>query len=334
MEELLNKREELKTRVNDLKMEISMGKILEDEEMISSAEKEIETTTKLIEETNQKIELEQKKNRKKKELSQKYPEQYKYHRIMTMSEEELRRSAEKELEEKRKHKAELETKKENLSKIIETTEERLSEIKKEFKETHANNLLEEAAKLMKQYQSLKKEMKYNLTQIEAIGPLEISPEEYRQIILSKLKGEYKVSNSEIATNYIQSQQESGKSIDEIVKDLNAKLSGQFTVEDVEDYLIEQEFIKEVEEIANKDSQIEKERILNNSEETELDKALENIGKVLETQYKNNSKKEESDNEVEDNTNEIEAYDNYQDTELNRMFEIPPYEEELTTDKTY
>lgn len=232
MEELLNKKTELEKRITDLQSEIEMGTILEDQEMINQANASIEEINKLISEIDQKIELEGTKASKKKELEEKYPEQYLYERIMTMSEEELNEYSGSQIAKNKEEKSaieknleELAKKGEVLSAELSLTVTKIAEVKEKFKNTHDPALLTEAKELVDKQAAIKQEIEQNEAEREStnqklteIGPTEMSPEEVRKGMIAQLEGKYKESSESATLEFIQ--QAEGKSLEEVTKAIN------------------------------------------------------------------------------------------------------------------
>ena len=234
MEELQRKKEELNKRIVDLQSEIEMGTILGDQEMIDTANNNIREINQLISEVDQQIELVSKKEEVKKALMEKYPEQYEYSRIITMSDEELhehmkeqlaatasqRENVEKELEQ-------VNVRLEELNVKLSEVNNRITAIKEEFKNTHNPELLTEAkekvaeqARISQDIEQVNSQISSKTAELNSFGPNEMTPEEIKKGMLAQLSGKYVVTDKSVAYGYIKNQQEEGKTNEEIVADLN------------------------------------------------------------------------------------------------------------------
>lgn len=305
MDELLNKKDEIKQRIQDLKIEKSLGEILgelDNEDLIGNADKEIAILEQQLVEIDKAIENEKKKKEKKAELNSKYPNQKWYYRVLTMSEEELKQWADLELSEKRERKTQLETDKAKIEAQKIELEKRLSGIKEEVKETHNADLLEEAKNMVIEYKAKKHSIEAISKEIEEIGPTEIDLEEFRQGMIGNLKGYIKENDNFEVVKYIEEEQAKGKTLEELAEEITDHMrkrinSDQYSKEseltkidqiekeiaayviaktgdyyniiyydtDIESYLIMQDFLKEQREIAEKESQEAREEIINKSQ---------------------------------------------------------------------
>lgn len=248
MEELLRQKEELSKKLADLNGEIRMGEILGDQEMIDSASTEITELNQRISEIEKEI--------KRKEVEEKYPAQYLYERILSMSDEELQKyasdqlalnkkqndSLQKELEELQSDNGDLAIKLENIN-------NRLSSIKEEYKETHNEELFDVARKLVakkkeleEKIEALKEKLESKEKELEELGPSEMSSEEIRQGMIAQIDGNYKAEDS--------------------TYDGEEK--------DTEGYSDEQKVLSEIRQEAIKDSQEEKDKIIGSTVSEELE----------------------------------------------------------------
>lgn len=238
MDELQKMREELDTALANLQSEIEMGNILGDQEMIDTANKGISEINKRIAELDQKVEEFKKRESKKKELEEKYPEQYKYQRIMALDDAELMEAAKFDLDKIEEKKnameaslEELEAKYSKLAQQLASVESRIATIKFEFKNNHDSALLDEAKKAVAEQAQIKQEMTQTESkitsmriEIEKIGSKKLSPTEVRQQMIDKLDGKYKKLASGDTAEEIQRQKNNGKSMEEIVAELNKSAS--------------------------------------------------------------------------------------------------------------
>ena len=293
--ELLDKKEEITYRIKDLKVEKSMGIILgelDDEDMAGKAEREIKELQQKLVEIDRQIKFEERKQPKKKELRKKYPDQGTYFRVMTMSQEELQEYANVELSKIRKKKAELTAEKEELEAKRDEAKQALFEIRDKIKITHDFDSLQAAEQKKKDYDNTQKAISQVEKELSEVGPTEFDLEEFRQGMIENLKG-YKKPGSDEESVYIEKGLEEGLSLEEIAKELTRVLIDMkipadmstygvgYTVESVENYLIEKEFFKELEAIAAKKSQEAKERILNKSSDSDINKMFEENTEVKE-----------------------------------------------------
>jgi len=234
MEELQRKKEELNKRIVDLQSEIEMGTILGDQEMIDTANNNIREINQLISEVDQQIELVSKKEEVKKALFEKYPEQYEYSRIITMSDEELREHMKEQLAVNASQRENVEKELEQVNVRLEELNVKLSEvnnritaIKEEFKNTHNPELLTEAkekvaeqARISQDIEQVNSQISSKTAELNSFGPNEMTPEKIKKGMLAQLSGKYVVTDKSVAYGYIKNQQEEGKTNEEIVADLN------------------------------------------------------------------------------------------------------------------
>ncbi len=224
--ELDNLLNQIEKQIENFKMEIQMGDITNDEEMKKTAQSKIEELNNKKSEIEEEIKIkqakEQEKLAKKKELEEKYPNQRTFHRAELASEEELQALAEQEAAPNREKKERLETIKEELPKKKEEIEKRIESIKEEFKQTHDIALMEEAKKAIKDLDRINQDIKENDEALERLGPTEYDLEEFRAGMINdgiKL-GTYVKPGPEDVINYLQDKLKSGKSAEEIAKELN------------------------------------------------------------------------------------------------------------------
>ena len=234
MDELQRLREELNAALANLQGEVEMGTITGDQEMIDEANKGISEINKRIEEIDQKIEEFKSKESKKKELLEKYPNQYKYQRIMALDDGELIEIAKLDLDKNQEKKAAieasiaaLEDEYRNLETKLEFEESRKGVVKEQYKLSHDPALLAEARDIVAEQDKIKEEMApieaklaAMRSEVEGLSSEKIRPEDVRQQMIDKLDGKYKKLASGDTAREVKNKQAEGKSMEEIVDSLN------------------------------------------------------------------------------------------------------------------
>ena len=216
---LLNQKDEIERQINYAKLEVEMGLIINDNEMITNAKKRKEELEKQMAEIEEKIVKEQAKVAKKRELVAKYPNQQTFHEIELMSDEEIKEYAEKEATSNRERKAKLEEEKANLKKQKEELVKERDSTKEEFMKTHAVALLEKAENIVKEFKETNQAIEKNAAELEKVGPLEFNLTEFRKGMIDALKGYAKPASTDVI-NYFQDKLEAGISVEDIAKELN------------------------------------------------------------------------------------------------------------------
>ena len=226
LDNLLNQIEEIKKQIENFEMEIQMGDITNDEEMKKTAQSKMAELNNKKSEIEEKIKIEQakeqEKSAKKKELEEKYPNQKTFHRAELASEEELQALAEQEATPNRERKAKLEEEKENLKKQKEELVKEIDSIKAEFMKTHDKKYLKDAENIVEKFEKTNQAIEKNAAELEKVGPTEYDLEEFRAGMINdgiKL-GTYVKPGPEDVINYLQDKLKSGKSAEEIAKELN------------------------------------------------------------------------------------------------------------------
>lgn len=220
--DLYDEEARIKQRIEDLKIEKSMGEIigeLDTEDMIGNAEREIEELEKKLVEVEKAIETKNRIHEKKYELGKKYPNQKWYHRVLTMCDEELKNYEDYALSPVRQKIADYTAEKEKLETRKNELEKRIYDIKEEIKNTHSADLLEEAKTIMEEYKKLQQHLENVSNSLKELGPGEIDLEEFRQRMINKLDGYTKPGNPTVI-EYIEEQQKEGKSLEEIANEIN------------------------------------------------------------------------------------------------------------------
>ena len=213
---LLNQKDEIENQINNAKLEIKMGEIISDDEMITNAQKKIAELKKQTAEIEEK---EQAKVAKKRELEVKYPNQQLFHEIELMSDEEIKEYAEKEATPNRERKAKLEEEQANLKNQKEELAKEIASIKEEFMKTHEGALLETAEKTIEKSKKTNQAIEKNAAELEKVGPIEFDLTEFRNGMIDALKGYAKPASTDVV-NYFQDKLEAGISVEDIAKELN------------------------------------------------------------------------------------------------------------------
>lgn len=219
LDNLLNQKDEIKKQINNAELEIKMGEITKDDEMITNAQKRKEELKKQTAEIEEKIVKEQAKVAKKRELEVKYPKQQIFHVIELMSDEEIKEYAEKEATPNRERKAKLEEEKENLKNQKEELVKKIDSIKAEFMKTHNEKLLTDAENIVEKFKETNQAIEKNAAELEKVGPTEFNLTEFRNGMIDALKGYAKPASTDVI-NYFQDKLEAGMSVEDITKELN------------------------------------------------------------------------------------------------------------------
>ena len=216
---LLNQKDEIENQINNANLEIEMGKIINDNEMITNAQKRIEELEKQTAEIEEKIEKEQAKVAKKRELEVKYPNQQVFHEIELMSDEEIKEYADKEATPNRERKAKLEEEQANLKNQKEELAKEIASIKEKFIKTHDEVLLEEVKKTIEKSKETNQAIEKNAAELEKVGPTEFDLTEFRNGMIDALKDYAKPASTDVI-NYFQDKLKAGMSVEDIAKELN------------------------------------------------------------------------------------------------------------------
>ena len=172
MEQLLEQRKQLVKQISDAEGEKRMGELTDDQEMVKESQKNINSLNIVLNQIDAKIaELQKEEEARqaqvkmedifKEQAKNKYPEQYNFFRIVSMSEEEIEALGNSDISDQAQKREDIEKEKEQLEKRSEELNIKLEEINKtiemlknNYKQTHNNTIFEEVTNLANQKKNI------------------------------------------------------------------------------------------------------------------------------------------------------------------------------------
>ena len=224
MNELKEFKEELLDEQVKANMEIEMGTILGDQEMIDKAKEKIDKLDARIAEIEQEIEKEEKNKKRVEKLGLNEHPQQVYSVIKDLSPKELEELAEETL---KPYQGELDSLIEQVSGLKakqKELEEKILKIKADFMSTHSPTLLTDAKEKMAQYEMLKNEIEKVYKRANELKASEIDPETLRAELIKKMSemGAIVEPGNKESITYLEEEKRKGKSNEQIAEELNKK----------------------------------------------------------------------------------------------------------------
>ena len=245
MEQLLEQRKQLVKQISDAEGEKRMGELTDDQEMIKESQKNINSLNIVLNQIDAKIaELQKEEEARqaqvkmedifKEQAKNKYPEQYNFFRIVSMSEEEIEALGNSDISDQAQKREDIEKEKEQLEKRSEELNIKLEKINKtiemlknNYKQTHNNTIFEEVTNLANQKKNIigelevlrwkNEELNKKLTETNITND---DVENYKKSRIAKLEGKYEANIDTRGLDYINQLKESGKTLAEVVEKIN------------------------------------------------------------------------------------------------------------------
>ena len=245
MEQLLEQRKQLVKQISDAEGEKRMGELTDDQEMVKESQKNINSLNIVLNQIDAKIaELQKEEEARqaqvkmedifKEQAKNKYPEQYNFFRIVSMSEEEIEALGNSDISDQAQKREDIEMEKEQLEKRAEELNIKLEEINKtiemlknNYKQTHNNIIFEEVTNLANQKKNIigelevlrwkNEELNKKLTETNITND---DVENYKKSRIAKLEGKYEANIDTRGLDYINQLKESGKTLAEVVEKIN------------------------------------------------------------------------------------------------------------------
>lgn len=238
MKELKEQKQAAERRREELRSEVEMAKLLGNKEWLDQCNEELGVIEFKLEELEDKIIASEKKETAKGIFLEKYPFQYAYDRLKTMSDAELLKIGAKQFESRREKIISLRQSREavqnKMTSLLEDRQKlliRAGEIEKEFKETHDRRLFEEATviaakkgELNQDLESLKKQIKDMDDELKELNSSKIRPEYIREKAIAELDGKYTDNTFSAVYDYVESKHPA--TLGEITEKLNSETSAQ------------------------------------------------------------------------------------------------------------
>ena len=245
MEQLLEQRKQLVKQISDAEGEKRMGELTDDQEMAKESQKNINSLNIVLNQIDAKIaELQKEEEARqaqvkmedifKEQAKNKYPEQYNFFRIVSMSEEEIEALGNSDISDQAQKREDIEKEKEQLEKRSEELNIKLEKINKtiemlknNYKQTHNNIIFEEVTNLANQKKNIigelevlrwkNEELNKKLTETNITND---DVENYKKSRIAKLEGKYEANIDTRGLDYINQLKESGKTLAEVVEKIN------------------------------------------------------------------------------------------------------------------
>ena len=245
MEQLLEQRKQLVKQISNAEGEKRMGELTDDQEMIKESQKNINSLNIVLNQIDAKIaELQKEEEARqaqvkmedifKEQAKNKYPEQYNFFRIVSMSEEEIEALGNSDISDQAQKREDIEKEKEQLEKRSEELNIKLEKINKtiemlknNYKQTHNNIIFEEVTNLANQKKNIigelevlrwkNEELNKKLTETNITND---DVENYKKSRIAKLEGKYEANIDTRGLDYINQLKESGKTLAEVVEKIN------------------------------------------------------------------------------------------------------------------
>lgn len=245
MEQLLEQRKQLVKQISDAEGEKRMGELTDDQEMVKESQKNINSLNIVLNQIDAKIaELQKEEEARqaqvkmedifKEQAKNKYPEQYNFFRIVSMSEEEIEALGNSDISDQAQKREDIEKEKEQLEKRSEELNIKLEKINKtiemlknNYKQTHNNIIFEEVTNLANQKKNIigelevlrwkNEELNKKLTETNITND---DVENYKKSRIAKLEGKYEANIDTRGLDYINQLKESGKTLAEVVEKIN------------------------------------------------------------------------------------------------------------------
>ena len=245
MEQLLEQRKQLVKQISNAEGEKRMGELTDDQEMVKESQKNINSLNIVLNQIDAKIaELQKEEEARqaqvkmedifKEQAKNKYPEQYNFFRIVSMSEEEIEALGNSDISDQAQKREDIEKEKEQLEKRSEELNIKLEKINKtiemlknNYKQTHNNTIFEEVTNRANQKKNIigelevlrwkSEELNKKLTETNITSD---DVENYKKSRIAKLEGKYEANIDTRGLDYINQLKESGKTLAEVVEKIN------------------------------------------------------------------------------------------------------------------
>ena len=245
MEELLEQRKQIVKQISDAEGEKRMGELTDDQEMIKESQTLITNLNVTLNQIDAKIaELQKEAEAKqaqlemedifRKQAQEKYPEQYKFYRIVSMSEEEIESLGNSNISDQAQKREDYEEEKIKLSERTEELNARLEEIdrsiemlKNNYKQTHNNSIFTEVTNLTNEKKNIIGELEVLRWKSEEINKkltettvTKDDVNNYKKSRIEKLEGKYETDIDTTGLEYINELRKNDKTYAEIAEKIN------------------------------------------------------------------------------------------------------------------
>ena len=245
MEELLEQRKQIVKQISDAEGEKRMGELTDDQEMIKESQTLITNLNVTLNQIDAKIAELQKEAEVKqaqlemedifrKQAQEKYPEQYKFYRIVSMSEEEIESLGNSNISDQAQKREDYEEEKIKLSERTEELNARLEEIdrsiemlKNNYKQTHNNSIFTEVTNLTNEKKNIIGELEVLRWKSEEINKkltettvTKDDVNNYKKSRIEKLEGKYETDIDTTGLEYINELRKNDKTYAEIAEKIN------------------------------------------------------------------------------------------------------------------
>ena len=245
MEELLERRKQVVKQISDAEGEKRMGELTDDQEMIKESQKIITSLNVVLNQIDAQIAEYQKEEQAKQaqlemedifreQAKNKYPEQYEFFRIVSMSEEEIEALGNSNISDQAQRREDLEeeiiklsNRTEELDKSLEEINRTIEMLKNNYKQTHNNAIFTEVTELTNKRKNIIGELEVLRWKSEEVNKklseatiTSDDVEDYKKSKISKLEGKYVADIDTKGLDYVNKLRENDKSLAEVVTKIN------------------------------------------------------------------------------------------------------------------